>query len=90
MGNKIHQIEKYLFAFRCPGCQSNHAFDSRWTFNGDFQKPTFNPSLLVEIGKHPNPPDRCHSFVKEGKIQFLNDCSHDMAGQTVDIPDWEE
>lgn len=29
----------------------------------------------------------CHSFVREGKIQFLADCSHDMAGQTVDLPE---
>lgn len=29
----------------------------------------------------------CHSFVKDGKIQFLNDCTHELAGQTVDLPD---
>lgn len=32
---------------------------------------------------------RCHSFVRDGKIQFLNDCQHALAGQTVDLPDWE-
>lgn len=30
---------------------------------------------------------RCHSFVTDGKIQFLDDCSHAMAGQTVDLPE---
>lgn len=30
----------------------------------------------------------CHSFVTEGRIQFLGDCSHALAGQTVDLPDW--
>lgn len=29
----------------------------------------------------------CHSFVKEGRIQFLGDCTHGLAGQTVDLPD---
>jgi hypothetical protein len=29
---------------------------------------------------------RCHSFVTGGRIQFLNDCSHALAGQTVDLP----
>lgn len=29
----------------------------------------------------------CHSFVRDGKIEFLSDCSHDMAGQTVELPD---
>jgi len=30
----------------------------------------------------------CHSFVTAGRIQFLGDCTHDLAGQTVDLPDW--
>lgn len=30
----------------------------------------------------------CHSFVKDGLIQFLSDCTHALAGQTVDLPDW--
>lgn len=25
----------------------------------------------------------CHSFVREGRIEFLSDCTHSMAGQTV-------
>lgn len=44
---------------------------------------------------HPESPSGfscglCHSFVKDGKIQFLTDCTHKLAGQTVDIPDWED
>lgn len=31
----------------------------------------------------------CHSFVREGKIQFLNDCTHKLAGQTVELPNIE-
>ena len=33
---------------------------------------------------------RCHSFVTDGRIQFLGDCTHALAGQTVDLPPWEE
>ena len=29
---------------------------------------------------------RCHSFVRDGGIQFLTDCEHGLAGQTVDLP----
>lgn len=28
----------------------------------------------------------CHSFIKNGKIQFLNDCTHKLKGQTVELP----
>lgn len=30
----------------------------------------------------------CHSFITDGKIQYLNDCTHDLKGQTVDLPDF--
>lgn len=32
----------------------------------------------------------CHSFVTDGMIQFLGDCTHALAGQTVALPDWSE
>lgn len=32
----------------------------------------------------------CHSFVTNGMIQFLGDCTHALAGQTVPLPDWSE
>ena len=28
----------------------------------------------------------CHSFVTDGKIQYLADSTHALAGQTVDLP----
>ncbi len=28
---------------------------------------------------------RCHSFVRDGNIQYLADCSHALAGQTVPL-----
>jgi Family of unknown function (DUF6527) len=44
--------------------------------------------------EHPEDTDRqfkcytCHSFVTQGRIQFLSDCTHELAGQTVDLPAW--
>jgi len=57
---------------------------SGWTWNGSFDKPAFTPSLLCN--EH-YPASRCHSFVTDGKIQFLFDCWHPLAGQTVELPD---
>lgn len=31
----------------------------------------------------------CHSFITEGRIQHLGDCTSGLAGQAVDLPDWE-
>lgn len=32
----------------------------------------------------------CHCFVVDGQMQFLNDCTHSLAGQTIDIPPWPQ
>jgi hypothetical protein len=71
----------------CPGCKSDHGIDARWTFNNDFNKPTFVPSLHVHY-KLIKGEYCCHSFVTDGKIQFLSDTTHWLSGQTVDLPDY--
>jgi Family of unknown function (DUF6527) len=30
----------------------------------------------------------CHTFIRNGAIQFLDDCAHHLKGQTVPIPAW--
>lgn len=74
--------------FWCPGCEANHAFIvGRWTFNGDMNKPTFSPSLLYgKDGRH----QRCHIFVTDGKIQYLSDCDHELAGQIINLPEYPD
>lgn len=58
-----------------------------WAFNGDLEAPTFSPSLKSE--NHVDPKQRCcHLNMTAGKIVFYADCTHDLAGQTVEIPDW--
>ena len=74
--------------FWCPGCDEPHAprvsGANPWTWNDDRDKPTLSPSVLVTD----NQGARCHSFVQDGQIQFLDDCTHALKGQTVPIPDW--
>jgi hypothetical protein len=81
--------DKGVYYFNCPGCKMLHGLDSRWKFNGDFSKPTFSPSLLV---RYPWGPEQkqcvCHSFITDGFIRFLSDCTHELKDQTVEIPEW--
>jgi hypothetical protein len=30
----------------------------------------------------------CHSYITDGNIQFLEDCSHELAGKTVHLPEF--
>lgn len=63
-----------------------------WGWNGDKRNPTFSPSILTRLpwaGKE----IVNHVFVRDGKIQYLNDCSHEFAGKTIDLPrlsEWPE
>ncbi len=74
------------YCFWCPGCDAVHAPNHTWAYNGDTERPTFQPSVLVTY----HDGRTCHSFVTDGRIQFLGDCYHELAGQTVDLPDVPE
>lgn len=39
-------------------------------------------------GEFDNEPLICHSFVHDGRIEFLPDCTHELRGQTVDLEEW--
>lgn len=82
-----------------PRIEGEHA----WTWNGDTVRPTFSPSILcratkrltdeeiqrVMQGETIEPvPTVCHSFVRDGQIEFLGDCTHELAGKTVPLPEW--
>lgn len=85
-------------SFFCPGCECDHGVwvrpnkniltDSCWTWNGSMDKPTFSPSILVQTS-YKDVQKVCHSFVKNGQIQYLSDCTHKLAGQTIDLPPYE-
>ena len=75
----------------CPGCRELHQVGVRgdgpiWMWDGNEELPTLSPSIRVYDAQG----TRCHSFVRSGQIEFLGDCRHELAGKTVDLPDYEE
>lgn len=65
--------------------RSGH-FASHWQA-GDNCWCTYN----AQNPEHPAPfaCAVCHSFVRDGQIEFLSDCTHALAGKTVPLPAWE-
>lgn len=113
---KLRILEGDMVSFWCKGCNQYHGIPVNkekslsWDFNGNYDKPTFSPSILVRSGHYvpeyegdcwctfnKERPDEepifvcyiCHSFVTDGKIQYLSDCTHKYAGQTIDLVDIE-
>lgn len=72
-----------------------------WAWNRSTALPTLTPSIAIRGTQLPTdtevarilagerlelPPRVCHSYVTDGRIQYLDDCTHALAGQTVDLP----
>lgn len=93
----LRRAEGGRLLFWCPGCDGAHVVNvspGGWSFNGDHERPSFMPSILVrydgaDAGKDGAPPAVCHSFVLDGEIRFLPDCTHALAGQTVPLQDFD-
>lgn len=78
----------------CPIMISISGTSPTWRWNGDKKAPTFSPSILTRMpwgeggGEVVN-----HVFVRDGKIQYLTDCSHEYAGKCIELPklsEWPE
>lgn len=85
---KVKQFGENEYGITCLACGCGHMLKG-WTFNGDLDKPTFTPSLLVTgyLNKE-NPNGICHSFITNGEIQYLSDSTHAYAGGTIDLPEY--
>lgn len=58
-----------------------------WTWNGSVDSPTVRPSVLTQLENAGERKIVCHSWVNDGKVQFLSDSTHEFSGQTVDLLD---
>ena len=97
---KFNLLEDNYVAWFCPGCEGGHGVPTTghrsgkgWGWNGSLDSPTLTPSILVyahESSPPFKPQPRCHTFITDGMINFLADCTHTLAGQTIPVPDWDD
>ncbi len=87
------------------GVQVNSTVGPNWGFNDNYDRPTLSPSVLVR-GTKPLTEEQyqtvmrgervdvekfvCHSWVEGGRIRYLDDCTHALAGQTVDMEPYRD
>jgi len=92
LGDKLRTLEGGRLAFWCPGCHCAHTVritgTHPWQWNRDADRPTFDPSIVTWFEQDGVQVGRCHSFVRNGEIEFLNDCDHELRGQRVPLPAW--
>ena len=101
-----HGIKYQALAFVCPGCAeaggsgfhmlpvNSTEKSPSWDWDGNLEAPTLSPSILSSTAPYSDtgrPLGICHSFLKAGVFEFLADCTHSLAGQSVpmgDLPEW--
>lgn len=84
---KNEEGQRWLI-FWCEGCHQRHAvpIDGKnhngagpWGFNENLESPTLTPSV--------NYVGSCHFHLINGQIQYQMDCTHELAGKTVELTD---
>ena len=58
-----------------------------WKWNGNTAAPTFSPSILTRAtqGREQHKV-RNHVFVRNGVVQYLSDCTHELVRKSIELP----
>lgn len=83
-------------AHYCVACKGMHNFSvkrpnylsQRWTWNENIIAPTFFPSMHIVVRdmRKPKFMQSCHYWLRSGRVEFLRDSTHSMAGITISLP----
>lgn len=87
----------------CPACNEMHILPDGWTFDGNVESPTFNPSFMhsgvkktftdgkwdgfAKDAEGKPVPHVCHYILTAGVLNYCGDCTHDLKGQAIPLPD---
>ena len=86
MKKKLHQFG-HGDTFFCPGCRHIITINDTWKI--DSEVITIKPSIKTQHPRPDKPNYVCHSFITNGEIRFLGDCTHDLKNKTVPLPEFE-
>lgn len=96
--NQTHSIEINLMGWKWNGSVTKPTLYPSVLVRSGHHAPEWNNTKrcwCTYWAEHPEEKpvftcNRCHSFITDGRIQFLADSSHALAGQTVDLPEYPE
>lgn len=79
------------FVHWCSGCKCMHLINTgrknangaQWSFNGNYEKPTFHPSINIENGY-------CHYTITDGVVFYHDATGHDLGGKSILLEDTDQ
>lgn len=102
----LYRDNMELVVHYCPGCKRIHTVrvdgppsipgNHKWQLTGTPDNPSLHPSVrfFYPESAYKDNPDlpwyQCHYNVKNGRLEFHSDCSHELKGQTIDMPELTE
>lgn len=79
------------YVFWCPACKEYHRITDSWYIRYDHEFITVRPSIRVKCDGYWSGREfkslNCHLFITNSRLEYLSDCTHEMAGMTVDMVD---
>lgn len=84
MPNSKYRYNGHRIWLYCPGCKEYHFIDSKWDIKYNDGIISVNPSFLLKSIKR-KPDVRCHFFLRNNIIEYLNDCTHEYKGKKISI-----
>jgi hypothetical protein len=78
------------YAFWCPACKCAHFFQTTgypdWKLTGSMLNPTITPSIRVQGYSEVLQKNYvCHSVITGGIIEYMGDCTHELAGKEIQM-----
>lgn len=82
-GDQSPDRKPVQYAHWCPACDEPHIFSldgpkgRNWTFDGNMEKPTFEPSMRISCDWDPEAKawraTQCHYYLRNGMLEFCRD-----------------
>lgn len=84
LGPHLRMVSLGVLSYWCPACDRAHMINlsargASWNHDGG--RPTFTPDI-----RHTDGTGICHHFITAGRVEFLPDSTHILAGKTVPLP----
>lgn len=88
---KIHVIDENNSQFYCPGCIDIHNLTKNFRITGmEENKPTIRGGTIRNIKEIEGFKEICHIRMEFGKLTFLQDTTHQLKGDTIDMIEIDE
>lgn len=84
LGPHLRMVSLGVLSHWCPACDARHVLHMRlgaleWDHNP--KAPSFSQDIRQQVGDV-----ICSYRITQGRVQFLPDATHILAGRTVDLP----